>query len=1356
MRCGSSALSYGELEGRANRLARYLSRLGVGRESRVGLCLPRGVEMIVGLLAVWKAGGAYVPLDPEYPADRLAYMVADSGASVVLTAAGRAADTAAAIAEGRARVVVLDEEAEAIEASDAPQHHTIPGQLAYVIYTSGSTGRPKGVAVAHGGVANLAEAMRPVLGVSEGVTALQFASFSFDAAVLDVAVTLGAGGTLAIASSDERTQPEALARMIEAAGVSVASVVPSLLGVLDPAAVPGVRNWVLGAERLTADLAARWRAGAQVWNTYGPTEATVITTATPLAAGIGAQDAPPPVGRPLGNVQTYVLDDFLRPVPPGVTGELYVAGAGLARGYAGRAGLTAERFVACPFAPGLRMYRSGDLARWTAEGLLEFAGRADEQVKIRGFRVEPGEVESVLAAHPDVAQAAVVVREDRPGDKRLLGYIVPTVPEIDQLLLHEHMGKALPEYMIPAAVIALEALPLTANGKLDRAALPVPDFGERGSGRAPETEMEKAVCALFAEVLDVERVGVDDSFFDVGGNSTLAMRLAARIRAEFGAELNMRQFFGASTPLGVARMLQSKARPVLRPVDHPDAIPLSANQAHTWQADRLRPESDLRLPLALRLAGELDRPGLEAALGDIAARQDVLRTVFARTDDGELVQYVLDPADDTARPRLSVVPATEAELPGLLAAHGRHRFDLTRETPWAQYLFALSETEHVLLLVVHRIAADEASLDVLVRDLVAAYGARREGRVSERAPLPLQFADYALWERELLQGERQAESLAGDQLAFWQNTLADAAATLPLPTDRPRPPRASQRVASAPLSLDADTHDRLTETAEEHGATTFMAVQAALALLLTRLGSGTDIVLGTALPRQDEEESLNGVMGPFTEFVALRTDTSGDPAFGELLDRVREAALPADAHRDVPFARVVAALALPPSTAAHPVFQVLLDVQDDVAEKWDTAELAGLDTTRLTVDAGTSEMDLAFSLVERLEDDRTPAGLDGVLRYATDLFDPATGQALADGVVSVLEQVAADPDVRLSQVGLPPELAEHRRMAASGNGAAAPAAASAPAPGGTAVGPSAAPADRTPEADGRDGERPGAALRTIRNRDDLGVLLPLRPEGDRPPLFCVHQSTGLGWRYAALLPYLPSDQPVYGVQARGLAGPEPLPRSVEEMAADYADRIRALQPYGPYHLLGWSVGGLIAQAIATRLAELGEKVGLLALLDSYPDSTAAVSVVDLDGQAEGDGRAGAEEGDVAAVLGADDAYPEGVSGPLVTNMQEIRRRMYQLERRHTPRYFPGGLTVFVALGARPEGLRLPDAVAGWRPYTGGEIAAHEVDAGHDDLLHAPHVARIGRLVADKLRAAPRAGGAKDVKGATGDRKGDHI
>ncbi|MFJ2833711.1 amino acid adenylation domain-containing protein, partial [Streptomyces sp. NPDC087263] len=461
VRCGEQAVSYGELDRRANRLARFLSSVGVGRESRVALCLPRSVDMVVALLGVWKAGAAFVPLDPEYPVDRLGFMVADSGAEVVLGTAGSLSD----VPVGDARVVLLDE-ADGFSAEPLGMV-IVPEQLAYVIYTSGSTGRPKGVAVAHGGVLNLAEAMRPVLGMDAGVVALQFASFSFDAAVLDVVVTLAAGGTLAVATSAERSDLDALAQMVSRNGVQVASVVPSLLGVLDPAAVPGVRNWVLGAERLSADLAGRWSVGSRVWNTYGPTEATVITTATPTALDAGLETAPS-IGGPLPNSRVYVLDGFLRPVPVGVTGEVYIAGAGLARGYIGRPGLSAERFVACPFTGGARMYRSGDLAKWTPEGELAFAGRVDEQVKIRGFRVEPGEIEAVLSGHEAVAQAAVVVREDQ----RLVAYVVGA-GDLDVVAVRQFAAERLPEYMVPT-VMVLDALPLTVNGKLDRAALPAP------------------------------------------------------------------------------------------------------------------------------------------------------------------------------------------------------------------------------------------------------------------------------------------------------------------------------------------------------------------------------------------------------------------------------------------------------------------------------------------------------------------------------------------------------------------------------------------------------------------------------------------------------------------------------------------------------------------------------------------------------------------------------------------------------------------------------------------------------------------------------------------------------------------
>ncbi|MEV6584128.1 amino acid adenylation domain-containing protein, partial [Streptomyces sp. NPDC051582] len=532
---GDVELTYAQLDERASRLAQKLIALGVDRERLVGLCLPRGVDMVVSLLAVWRAGGAYVPLDPEYPPDRLGYMVADSGAVVVLGTA----DTVKDLPADGVHVLLLDAFGYADDACGELLPAAVdPEQLAYVIYTSGSTGRPKGVAIPHRGVANLAEVMRPVLGVHEGAVALQFASFSFDASVLDVAVTLASGATLAIASSTERSEPEALGEMVEKSGVNVASVVPSLLGVLDPAAVSGVENWVLGAELLTADLASRWTAGARMWNTYGPTEATVITTAVELDRSIRPEDQPPPIGRPLGNARVYVLDAGLSPVPVGVAGELYIAGAQLARGYVGRPGLTAERFVADPFAvvAGSRMYRTGDVVRWTGDGVLEFVGRADGQVKLRGFRIEPGEIVAVLTGHEHVGQAAVVVREDRPGNKRLVAYVVPApgtdTADLDTAVLRGFVGERLPDYMVPSAFVVLDVLPLTPNGKLDRGALPVPEVVSGvGAGRGPRTSVEEVLCGLFAEVLGVSGVSVDDGFFELGGDSILSIQLVARARA---------------------------------------------------------------------------------------------------------------------------------------------------------------------------------------------------------------------------------------------------------------------------------------------------------------------------------------------------------------------------------------------------------------------------------------------------------------------------------------------------------------------------------------------------------------------------------------------------------------------------------------------------------------------------------------------------------------------------------------------------------------------------------------------------------------------------------------------------------
>ncbi|MEO3850565.1 amino acid adenylation domain-containing protein [Streptomyces sp. B8F3] len=778
VRCGVEELSYGELDARANRLARYLRRLAVGRESRVGLCLPRGVEMVAAMLAVWKAGGAYVPLDPAYPQDRLAFMVADSDAQVVLSTGDLAPEGA----------VRLDEIAEEIAAESAEPLGTAlePDQLAYVIYTSGSTGRPKGVAVPHEGPANLAEAMRPVLGVAEGVTALQFASFSFDAAVLDVAVTLAAGGTLAIASSDERAEPGALAEMIRSSDVSVASVVPSLISALDPAAVQGVRNWVLGAELLTADLASRWSRQAQVWNTYGPTEATVITTATPLDAGIEPHDPPPAIGRPIGNTSVYVLDDFLRPVPPGITGELYIAGPGLARGYIGRGGLTAERFVACPFEPGARMYRSGDLARWSGDGLLHFAGRADEQVKIRGFRIEPGEIEAVLAAYDSVAQTAVVVREDRPGDRRLVAYVVAAEGGVETDAVREFAATRLPEHMVPAVVVVLDALPLTPNGKTDRAALPAPDLAEQATGRAPEGATEETLCALFADVLSLKRVGADDDFFALGGDSITSMQLASRARRE-GLVLTPRQVFEQRTPERLAAVAGA-ARSALPAAHAQDTGEMPWTPAMRAQGIRSA-DADFAQWMVVGAPASLTRPVLTGGLGALLDTHAMLR---ARADVSEPANPRLvvpeRGAVDPDRLVTRIDAAGITDLDALAAREARtavaHLAPAKGAMAHVVWLDAGSSRVGRLVLVVHHLVVDGVSWRILLPDLQAACAALADNRQPALAPVPTPFRH---WAHDLVTQAATSHRIA--ELPSWTDLLGT-----------PEPP-----LGNRPLDPVADT-----------------------------------------------------------------------------------------------------------------------------------------------------------------------------------------------------------------------------------------------------------------------------------------------------------------------------------------------------------------------------------------------------------------------------------------------------------------------------------------------------------------------------------------------------------------------
>ncbi|MEE1784252.1 amino acid adenylation domain-containing protein, partial [Streptomyces sp. SP17BM10] len=994
-------LSYRELDERSARLAALLAERGAGRGRTVAVALGRGVDTVVSLLAAMRAGAAYLPVDPAYPAERIAYILDDARPCLVVTSTALQAALPADDDTPRLLLDTVELPAEPLAAGPLTVH-----DAAYVIYTSGSTGRPKGVVVSHRGVASMAATHRLRFGGGAGHRVLQFSSPSFDASMWEILTTLVNGSALVLAPAERLAAGEPLAALLAERRVTHATLPPVVLAAMGDATLPAGMTLVTAGEACSAELVARWADGRAMVNAYGPTESTVCATmSAPLVPGAGA----PTIGRPITNTRVLVLDAGLRPVPVGVAGELYLTGEGLAHGYLGRPGLTAERFTANPYGPaGSRMYRTGDLVRWTAHGELDYLGRVDDQVKIRGFRIELGEVEAALLGHPAVAQSAVLVREDRPGDKRLVGYVVPPAGAVaDPAQLRAHVGAALPDYMVPAAVLVLDALPVTANGKLDKRALPAPDFGA-STGRAPETAQELLLAGLFAEVLGLESVSADDSFFDLGGHSLLATRLVGRIRTEAGAELTVGALFEAPTVAALATALTGAAgaRAALRPQARPARVPLSHAQRRLWFLGHFDgPSGTYNLGLSLRLRGRLSAGALADALGDVTARHEALRTLFPDTD-GHPEQLVLDAADAAARPRLHRTEVSAEELDAALSGAAATGFDVTAEIPLRAHLFTLAEDDHALLVVVHHIAADGWSMAPLARDLSVAYAARLGGSAPEFAPLPVQYADYTLWQQELLGDEDDPAGELNRQIDYWRTALADLPEELPLPTDRPRPALMSYRGETVPFGVSGELRSRLEELARESGTSLFMVLQAALATLLHRLGGGEDIPLGSPIAGRTDE-SLDDLVGFFINTLVLRNDLSGQPSFRELLGRVRETALAAYAHQDVPFERLVEAINPERSMARHPLFQVSFQLQNIPSDR---LVLPGVAVETQPVRLDTAKFDLSFTLAESEE------GLAGSVEYAVDLFDRATAQALGARLVAVLEAVAADPSVRIGDV----------------------------------------------------------------------------------------------------------------------------------------------------------------------------------------------------------------------------------------------------------------------------------------------------------------------------------------------------
>jgi amino acid adenylation domain-containing protein len=1103
--CGDLRLTYDGLNRRANRLAHRLRHLGVGPETRVGLCLERGTGFAVSVLAVLKAGGAWVPLDPTYPAERLALMVGDAAPRVVVTL-----ERHRGLAAG-APVLILDGEAGAEPAlpEENPPGVALPDNAAYVIYTSGSTGRPKGVVVPHRGLYNLilSEAERRGLGRPRRV--LQFSSPSFDASVTEFFQAIAWGGTLVYGTRDQLRSPQELAALARRHEVDTATLPPAMVALLDPRELPGLAVLIVAGEPCAPEVVARFRVGRRFWNAYGPTECTVCATTYECRAGASTAEPdaaaapPPPIGRPLANLRTLVLDAEMEPAPVGLAGELFLGGESLARGYLGQPALTAERFVPDPFGPaGGRLYRTGDRARWRADGELEFQGRTDQQLKLRGFRIEPGEIEAVLRREAGVREAVVLAREHAPGDRRLVAYVeeaaapgepaeapapargaeataataateapaataadgAASEPQVPALLrrsrgreLRDRLARQLPDYMVPAAVVVLDRLPRLPNGKLDRRSLPAPDAGggEPEAGFvAPRGPLEELLAGIWSEVLGVERVGVEDDFFtELGGHSLLATQVMSRLRERLRIDLPLRSLFDAPTVSGLAALAGEAAGrdgrnggdavPALRRRELPAGapVPLSFAQERLWFLDQLAPGLAVyNVPLAVRLTGRLDRRALARALRGVVRRHETLRTRFGEAD-GRPVHWIAAPdaaaaplplvdlralrtsAAAAAKPAGAVVPqpaAVEAASPAasaarqLAGAEAARPFDLRQGPLLRARLVRLDVEEHLLLLTLHHIVSDGWSLGVLVREVARLYA-------GEALPEPaVQYADYALWLRQWLQDEALQE-----QLGYWRAQLAGLPA-LELPADRRRPAVPSHRGARLPLALPPPLARALRQLSRGAGVTLFMTLLAGFQVVLARIAGQDDVAVGTAVANRRRRE-LEELIGFFVNTLVLRTDLGGGASFRELLVRVREVALAAYGHQDLPFERLVEELRPERDAARPPLAQVFFVLQNAPLPD---VHLPGLQLEALPVDSGTAKFDLSLVLSEDGE------GIAGMMELSLDLFEPATVARWGGHLLRLLAAAAADPDRRIAELPLL-DAAERRQVIEEWNRTAA-------------------------------------------------------------------------------------------------------------------------------------------------------------------------------------------------------------------------------------------------------------------------------------------------------------------------------
>ena len=1022
---GDAKMSYGDLDRRANRVANRLNEIGVGRGALVGLAAPRSFDMVVGMLGILKAGAGYVPLDQGYPEERLRFMARDAGLRLIL------------IGDDVCIMPVVDCATLSItEASAAGRHDALPGMagaedVAYVMYTSGSTGDPKGSRIPHRAIARLVRGT-DFADFGPDETILQLAPISFDASTLEIWGALLNGGRLAIAPPELPT-PAEIGALIRRYGVTTMWLTAGLFHLMVEerlADLQPLRQLLSGGDALSlphALRAARAIAPGRVINGYGPTENTTFTCCHTIdpARDYGASV---PIGRPIANTSVYILDRHLQPVPPGVMGELYVGGDGLALDYLNRPELNAERFIANPFSDG-RLYCTGDLARWLPDGAIEFLGRADHQVKIRGFRVEPAEIEAVLRQNPELSEAAVVVAERAgsqhatPGaHKKLVAYLVPADPAAvaDAALVgrvRDVLRRLLPDFMIPASFVTLSTLPLSANGKVNRGALPALNHGDAGAS-SPVSASEAALAAIFCEVLGLDDVGRAASFFSLGGNSLIAMQLVSRIEARLGLALPLGQVFQTPTIESLAEAIDGLPRmpgssaPIPR-FERTGPLPLSFAQERLWFLYRLEPENPFyNIAVALRIDGPLAVEALAGAIEAVIRRHEILRTTYDELD-GRLVQRIHD-VTPVALPVIGLfhIDEVDGEIERRAREETRRPFDLSAGPMIRATVLACGQSRHVLLLTLHHIAADGWSMGVLVRELTASYVAICGGKDAALPSLTVQYADFAVWQRREINGQVYAQ-----QSGYWKEKLADYPAELTLPTDRLRPRAQSFRGGSVRFTIDAETSQALNQLARDCSATLFMVLLTALGILLSRHAGQTDLVIGTPIANRWRPE-LEPLIGFFVNTLALRLDLSGDPGLHQLLARVRQLTLDAYANQDLPFERLVDELQTERDLSRNPLFQVMFALQNAPI---DDLNLPGLAVEVLDFERSSAQFDLVLDVWER------PEGLLGVLEFSTDLFDRDRIERMLEQFRTLLAGIAADPQRPVSALPLLPE-AERRLL----------------------------------------------------------------------------------------------------------------------------------------------------------------------------------------------------------------------------------------------------------------------------------------------------------------------------------------